>query len=186
MLKNIISVMITTCRFMLLKLFKGNCFFYHGIQRFSPSTEIELEKGSKLVLGRKVRAHSGTKIKVRNKAEVTIGDDVAFNYNCMIVSRDRISIGNGCEIGPGVLLYDHDHDIKNHLLKDGEYLSSPIEIGENVWIGANVVILRGTKIGDNSVIGAGAIIKGEFPANSVIIQKVDYEIKKSKYNVFSM
>lgn len=177
MLKNIIAVLITICRFVLIKVFRYKNFSFHGIQRFSPDTVIEVEKNAKLSLGRRVRAHSGTKIKVRNNAEVAIGNNVAFNYNCMVVSRNRIIIGDDCEIGPGVLFYDHDHDIKNFSLKENKYLASPIIIGKNVWIGANVIILRGTIIGDNSVIGAGAVIKGEFPDNSVIIQKSNYEIR---------
>ena len=55
--------------------------------------------------------------------------------------------------------------------KTGCFVASQIEIGENVWVGANTVILRGTKIGNNCVIGAGSVIKGIIPANSIIIQK---------------
>ena len=51
------------------------------------------------------------------------------------------------------------------------FKTSPVIIGNNVWIGANTVILRGTEIGDNCVIGAGCVIKGKYGANSVIVQK---------------
>ena len=51
------------------------------------------------------------------------------------------------------------------------------EIGKNVWIGANTVILRGTKIGDNCVIGAGTIVKGDFPENSIIVQNREPKVK---------
>ena len=51
------------------------------------------------------------------------------------------------------------------------YCYAPIIIGNDCWIGANTVILRGTKIGDNCVVGAGCVLKGVFPTNSVIVQK---------------
>jgi len=50
----------------------------------------------------------------------------------------------------------------------------------NCWIGANTVILRGTTIGDNSVIGAGCVLKGEYPAGAIIIQKRETTIIKDE------
>lgn len=52
-----------------------------------------------------------------------------------------------------------------------KFKTSPITIGSNVWIGANTLILRGTHIGDNCVVAGGAVIRGSYPANTVIIQK---------------
>ena len=155
-------------RFALIKGLKGNNFSFHGIQRFSPNTTVEIDKKGKLYLGKRVRAHTGTKIKIRNNAVLEIGNNVAFNYDCVVVSRNKICIGDGCEIGPGVLIYDHDHDVKNYSLQEGKYVSSPTIIGKNVWIGANVIILRGTEIGDNSVIAAGTVVKGKYNNNSLI------------------
>lgn len=55
-----------------------------------------------------------------------------------------------------------------------------MNIGKNCWIGANTVILRGTTIGDNSVIGAGCVLKGEYPAGAIIIQKRETTIIKDE------
>ena len=63
-------------------------------------------------------------------------------------------------------------------IKMGQYKTASVEIGNNVWIGANAVILRGTKIGNNAVIAAGAVVKGIVPANSVFIQKRETKIVK--------
>ena len=142
---------------------------FSPIERFSPNVVTEFNGGSKVVLKKKVRVHSGTKIKVRNGAELFIGNNVKVNYNCIIVSREHIEIGDGTEFGPSVYLYDHDHDYRAGLKAD-EFISAPIVIGKNCWIGANTVILRGTSIGDNCVIGAGSIIKGTFPPNSLVLQ----------------
>ena len=74
--------------------------------------------------------------------------------------------------GPNVLIYDHDHDISSaESIHDSGYKTSPVVIGDDVWIGANTVILRGTVIGRDCVVGAGSVLKGVYPAGSVIVQK---------------
>ena len=54
---------------------------------------------------------------------------------------------------------------------------SPINIGNNVWIGINAIILKGTKIGDHSIVGAGSVVKGEFPPYSLIIGNPAHLVK---------
>ena len=82
------------------------------------------------------------------------------------------------QFSPNVQIYDHDHDFRvEGGVKAGKYKTAPVEIGNNVWIGANTIILRGTKIGDNAVIGAGCVVKGEVPAGAVLVQKRVSEIK---------
>ena len=88
----------------------------------------------------------------------------------MLVCRQSITIGEGCEFGPGVLVYDHDHDFRVGLEKK-EYKCSDVVIGDHVWIGANTVILRGAVIGDNCVIGAGSVVRGNVPSNTILVQK---------------
>ena len=56
-------------------------------------------------------------------------------------------------------------------LKREQFKSADIIIGKNCWIGANTIILKGTRIGDNSIIGAGSVVRGEIPNGSLVIQK---------------
>lgn len=175
---NIISVFFSFIKFFFIKLFHWKSFSYKPIERFSPNVVIELGKTAKLLLGNKVRIHSGSKIKVRNGANCNIEDNVKMNYNCIVVCHNSITIGAETEFGPSVYVYDHDHkfDKENGVISN-EFNTGIIEIGRNVWIGANTVILKDTKIGDNCVIGAGSVIKGEFPSGSVIIQKRETIVK---------
>lgn len=170
LINNIISCIYSLIRFSLLKVFHFNGLKFHLVERFSPNVVVELGKKSAFILGKMVRVHSGAKIKVRNNAKLVMESGVKINYNCIIACRKEIKIGAGTQFGPSVYVYDHDHDYKAGL-KVGEYLSDSIEIGKKCWIGANTVILRGSKIGDNCVVGAGCVLKGNFPANSVIVQK---------------
>lgn len=162
-------------KFWFIKLFHIKDFTFTIINLVSPFTEIEIGKKAKLSLGKMVRMRSGSKVRVRKEAIVKIGDNTFLNHGCMVISHEKIIIGKDVQFGPNVLIYDHDHDFrKKDGLKKLQYNTSPVEIGNNVWIGANVVILRETKIGDNCVIGAGSVIKGEYPDNTLIVQKKDF------------
>ncbi len=174
---NIFSVFYTFIKLIFLKLFHFKSLKFSIIERFSPSVVIELEKKSLLSFGRKVRIHSGCKIKVRKGAQLIIEDDVKINYNCMFIAKKSIKIGSGTEFGPNVLIYDHDHDYKKGLKKN-EFKAAKVEIGKNCWIGANTIILKGVTIGENCVIAAGSIVNCDVNDNTVFIQKrISDEVK---------
>lgn len=178
-IRSLICLLYSFLKFYFLKLFHFKTFLFTNFNLVSPFTEIEIEKKGTLILKKMIRIRSGSKIKVRNGGKVVIGKNTSLNHGCMIISRESISIGEDTQIGPNVLIYDHDHKFKKeHELKNLLFETSPVTIGKNVWIGANVVILRGTDIGDNCVIGAGSIIKGDFPANSLIVQKRETTVKE--------
>jgi acetyltransferase-like isoleucine patch superfamily enzyme len=145
---------------------------FHAIERLSPNVVIDISGKSKIELGNKVRAHSGTRFTASAGGYLKIGDNVRINNNCRFACRSLIEIDEGAEFGPGVLIYDHDHDFRAEGgLKSGEFALGTVKIGKNVWIGANSIILRDTVIGDNSVIAAGSIVKGVVPSNSLFVQK---------------
>lgn len=176
-LRNIISVIFSFTRFNILKVIYGKRFKFNGIQRFSPNTQLFVLKKGKIILGNKVRAHTGTRMKAISGGVIEIGDNSTFNYNCMIVALKSVKIGKGVEFGPNVLVYDHDHDFRAiGGLKANKFKYGEVSIGDNTWIGANTVILRGTHIGNGCVIGAGSIVKGEFPDNCIITQKRETSI----------
>ncbi len=160
------------------KLFHFKNFSAPLVCMISPFTEITIDKNAKLSLGKNFKMRDGAKIRIRNGAECVIGDNSSVSINNMIACHEKIIIGDNVQFSPGVQLYDHDHDFRHRDgLKANHFKTSPIIIGNNVWIGANTIILRGTVIGDNCVVGAGSIVKGEFPKDSVIVQKRQTEIK---------
>ena len=161
-------------KMMILKIQGRKQFSGPIISMISPITEITLDRGGILRIGNKFKMRDSAKLRVRNKAECIIGNNVSLNCQNMIACREKIVIGNDVQFSPNVQIYDHDHDYKTlGGSKAGKYKTSPVVIGNNVWIGANTVILRGTVLGDNCVVGAGSIIKGHYPDNSLIIQKRD-------------
>lgn len=180
-LKNIISVLYSFIYFFITKIFNWKNFKFSCIERFSPSTEVTIANKGKISLGKRITAHSGTRLKVVSSGNLVIEDHVRFNYGCIVVSQGSIKIKRGVGFGPNVQLFDHDHDYKNsHGVGPGatKFKKGSIEIGENSWIGANAVILRNTKLGKNCVVAAGSVIGNcEYPDNTVIYQKRDTQTK---------
>ena len=169
---NLISVLFSAVKFGIMKLFRGSRFRFDGIQRFSPNTEVIIAEQGTLCLGKRVRAHRRSRLSVSGNGVLKIGSDTALGNGVSITCMGKIIIGEGVQIGPDTKIYDHDHDFRvPGGVKAGKFLTSPVEIGDNTWIGCNVIILRGTTIGKNCIVAAGSVLKGTYPDNSVIVQK---------------
>lgn len=97
---------------------------------------------------------------------VSIGSGTYANMNLTLIDDWKITIGKNVLIGPNVTLCTTGHPIDPAHRQDGMY-SFPITIGDNVWLGGNVMVLPGVTIGENSVIGAGSVVTKDIPANVV-------------------
>ena len=172
--KSLIHIPVGIAKILINKIFHFRSFDASLISAISPLTEISLDYGGKLKIGKSFKMRDNSKIRVRKGAKCIIGKNVLINSNNIIACREQIEIGDNVQLSPGVLIYDHDHDFRaNGGIGAMKYKTAPIYIGNNVWIGSNTVILRGTVIGDNCVVAAGSVIKGNFPANMVIYQKTE-------------
>ncbi|MNV28525.1 Galactoside O-acetyltransferase [compost metagenome] len=102
--------------------------------------------------------------------ELSIGDDTWIGHEVLLTGgRSSIHIGANCDIAPRVTFVCGSHEINPkgpHVA--GASFSSPIFIGDGSWVGAGATILGGTKIGERSIIAAGAVVRGEFPAECLI------------------
>lgn len=161
------------------KMWHFSSFSGPVISLVSPHTEITMDRSSELRIGKNFKMRDGAKIRVRKGAVCIIGNNSSINSNNIIACHDRIEIGDDVQLSPNVQIYDHDHDFRvEGGVKAGMFKTDAVKIGNNVWIGANTVILRGSEIGDNCVVGAGCVIKGKYEAGSVIIQKREEEVRK--------
>ena len=96
-----------------------------------------------------------------------LGNNVYVNFNLTLVDDTHIYIGNNVMIGPNVTIATAGHPIEPILREQITQFNIPVTIGDNVWIGAQCVILPGVSIGKNSVIGAGSIVTKDIPTNVV-------------------
>ena len=95
---------------------------------------------------------------------VFLGAGTFFNHNVYLMDCAKIELGKKCFIGPNCGFYTAIHPLDVEKRNAGFEIAKPIQIGNNVWIGADVSILPGVKIGDNSVIGAGSVVTKDIPA----------------------
>ncbi|MCR8635387.1 acyltransferase [Paenibacillus radicis (ex Xue et al. 2023)] len=126
-------------------------------------------KKSRVYIGKFVFIRKNASIRVDFNGELTIEEKVFINDNCNINCVNKVWIGRNTKIAPNVCINDHDHNYKN--TADGHLIMGEVIIGENVWIGSNVVVLKDTTIGDNAVIAAGSVVKGNVPANTLFLNK---------------
>lgn len=102
-------------------------------------------------------------------SNIYIGANFYANFNFTIVDDHRVTIGDNVLIAPNVTISVTGHPVHHELRKSGEMYSFPVTIGNNVWIGSQVVINPGVTIGENSVIGAGSVVTKDIPANVVAV-----------------
>jgi len=100
---------------------------------------------------------------------VHLGEHFYANFNMVIVDDMDVYIGDRVMVGPNVTICTTGHPVYPLYREMVAHYSLPIHIGNNVWIGANSVILPGVTIGDNTVIGAGSIVTRDVPANVVAV-----------------
>ena len=98
-----------------------------------------------------------------------LGNNVYANFNLTLVDDTDIYIGDSVMLGPNVVLATAGHPVDPELHRLVYQFNQPIHIGNNVWLGAGVIVLPGVTIGDNSVVGAGSVVTKDIPANVVAV-----------------
>lgn len=116
---------------------------------------------------------------------IEVGENFYANYNCVILDVAKVKIGDNVMFAPNVALYTAGHPVYPDTRNSGVEYGIGITIGNNVWLGGNVVVLPGVKIGDNAVIGAGSVVTKDVPSNVIaagnpcrIIREITQEDKK--------
>lgn len=148
------------------KIRYGRAICFKGIAGFEGTSRINLKKGA-AEIGKGLHMKTNAYIAIVDGGVLKIGERVSINRNTVVVCHARITIGDCCTIAPNVAIYDHDHKFDIEGIRPG-YHTAPVVIEKNCWIGAGVIILRGTHIGEGCVIGAGCVVKGSIPAHSLV------------------
>ena len=101
--------------------------------------------------------------------QISIGRRFFANFNFTVLDEARVTIGDDCFIGPNVSIYTACHSTDPVERNSRQEWAKPVTIGHSVWIGGSVAILPGVTIGDNVTIGAGSVIVGDIPSNTVAV-----------------
>ena len=146
-----------------------NSQYIKGLQ--NRGGKVEIGENSKLGCTQRhyIAYNSPTRLRLWEKdAIIKIGERCHLN-GVNISARKLIEIGDDAVFACVIQILDTDEHCVVSINRTKERdIPSPVIIGNNVWIGLNALILKGTIIGDNCVVGAGAVVKGKFPANCVI------------------
>lgn len=167
-------------RILLWKIRYGSRLQTSLIQGFD-HPHLEIAEGALVRMGTRIQNRGNLYLICAQRGKMQIGGHVFFNTGCSVSCMEEIVIGAYCKIGNNTVIVDHDHNFREgkespDKNQKNEFLSGEIVIGSRVWIGANVTILRNTHIGDDCVIAAGSIVKGDVPSGTLYCQKRQTEM----------
>lgn len=142
---------------------------------------LSIKRQARCLLGKHLVSMGPLYIKVLSNANLQIGENCYFNHNCSITCAKDIKIGSGCNFANNLVIVDHDHKVSANGVEK-ELVSKPIIIGNSVWVGANVTILKGVTIGDGAVVAANSVVRNDVKAHT-IVAGVPAKIVKEKIAV---
>lgn len=175
------GIVLGILKMLIYKVAFGKSLFFEGIPHFEWSASLRLRQGSSFKLRRGGNIAQGSIICVTNGGKMSVGYNSTLSFNCIVTCMEKIVIGNNVMIGPGLKMFDHDHDFyTDDNYNEKGYRTGEINIEDNVWLGCNVTILKGVTIGKNSVIAAGSVITRSIPANSIYRNKISPVISPIK------
>jgi acetyltransferase-like isoleucine patch superfamily enzyme len=193
---SIIKTIIINCIFLYPRIMKYNLlsdikYCFGSPIKYQPvlmSGQGSIHFGTDVIIGTKISPfyYNGYAfLNARNhKTEIYFDHGVWTNNNLIILCEgEGVYIGKDTLIGPNVEIYDSDfHDISPVNRKWGPAKTAKVSIGNNVWLGANVKILKGVKIGDNSIIANSSVVTKSIPENVIAggipAKVIRYEIDK--------
>ena len=172
------------------KIHNIKVWLQHGINRRIYTRKF-YRVGSGLVIDGKLKVHGQGKVSAGNNlyirgavsstelyadkgAAIVIGDNVSIN-EAVISAQQLIEIGDETIVGEAII-----HDSDWHGIDGHETKTASVKIGRHVWIGIWAIILKGVTIGDNSIIGAGAIVTSDIEANTIVAGNPAKPIGKTK------
>ena len=130
--------------------------------------EIIAEAHARIYIGENVHFQRDARIELGPGAQLYIGDSSWFGHNTTISALEEICIGKNCLFAPFSYINDSNHQIaKARLIKEQEWTSESITIGDDVWQGVGATILKGAKICDGAVIGARSVVNKVVPAYEI-------------------
>jgi acetyltransferase-like isoleucine patch superfamily enzyme len=140
-----------------------------GLIFFGRQLELQIARRGRVEFGRFVWIGDGTKIRC-HEGVVEIGAKTVIGQECTISAYQRVRIGEQCVIADRAMFIDFDHgvvEVERPIRVQGIY-KRDVEVGSNVWIGYGACILRGVRVGDNSIVGTNSVVTKDVPANAVV------------------
>mgnify|MGYP003295211997 CR=1 FL=1 len=156
------------------ELFKEQLKVLKTLKKFNSTSPANVKKKAKLL--KKMLAEMGENCYVETPfysswagKHVHFGNSVYANFNLTLIDDTHIYIGDNTLIGPNVTIATALHPLDAEKRRLGYQSNKPVVIGKNCWICSGALILPGVTIGDNTVIGAGAVVTKDIPSNVLAV-----------------
>ncbi len=128
-----------------------------------------LDEG-RLTIGEGTLLEPGCWLTLGPEAEIHIGAGCFLNRNTMLAASERIEIGDHTMLANGCFVGDSDHrfdDPETPITQQGFRRKGPVRIGDNCWLGVNVVVTGGVEIGSRCVVGANSVVTRDLPSHTI-------------------
>jgi acetyltransferase-like isoleucine patch superfamily enzyme len=141
-----------------------------GSELFLDSDVDFLRHPERVTIGSHVIVKAGARVcPTSPSASVSIGDWTTIGHHTFIFASTSIDIGSDCLIAPFCYLVDSNHGFRRSaLIREQPMTASPIRIGNDVWLGAGVTVLKGVSIGDGAVIAAGSVVNADVEPYTIV------------------
>ena len=137
--------------------------------RLDPGVSFEVP--SRVCIGRDVTLYGGSFFVTGREGRLEIGEETHIGRLAMVSALGGVSIGRRCAIASGFTVYSNTnsvHERPEEDVLDNPVVLAPVEIGDDVWVGANVTVLPGVRVGDHAVLGAGSVVTKDVPDWAVV------------------
>lgn len=150
----------------------------HKTFRLGPNNYLDISPDATFKIGENVYINESNNFAVKKSAHLSIGKNT-YITRTTIACMERIEIGENCILGEGLKIFDQNHKYTTEpfSVSKTDFNTAPVKIGNNVWTGANVTVLKGVTIGDNVIIGANCLIYKDIPADSIVKNQTELIIK---------
>lgn len=151
----------------------------HNSFKIGGDNVLDLSPDAIFEIAENVTLNSNNFITIKKNARLKIGKET-YITRATISCLGEIEIGENCILGEGMKLFDHNHQYTTNpfSVSKTDFNIGKIKIGNNVWTGANVTILKGVTIGDNCIIGTGVLVYKDIQRNSLVTLKQEVQIKQ--------
>jgi len=134
--------------------------------RIGRGCRLILEPGSRIALGDRCVVDDAVTLAAYDGGSIELGPRTFVGHHSTLAARASIAVGAGTLLGELVSVRDHDHAV-GLPPSSGVADVAPVAIGADVWLGAKVTVVRGASIGNGTVVGANAVVRGQLPERAV-------------------
>jgi acetyltransferase-like isoleucine patch superfamily enzyme len=149
----------------------------HQSFKIGSDNQLDISTNAIFNIAENVTINQSNFITVKNNAKLSIGKNT-YITRATISCLGEISIGENCILGEGMKIFDHNHKYTKDpfSVSKTDFNIGKVKMGNNVWTGANVIILKDVTIGDNVILGAGCVIYKDVPPDSIVVGKQNISI----------